>query len=201
MAFSTGLEEKPWYFGAIIGLALACGLYFWAANKYLLGPKKDQLARLETELAELNAKIQEGQTAQRQLPRFREEVRQLEIELDGLLRILPARRNTPDLIKRVRDLTELGDFDLLRFAPGTLVDKEFYSEYPIGIGLEGGYHNLALLFEQVSEFPRIINIDNLQIKSIDRGDTPHTLEATFQAKTFVYKEDQPVDSEEEEATG
>ncbi|MDH3746167.1 MAG: type 4a pilus biogenesis protein PilO [Acidobacteriota bacterium] len=194
MAFNTGLEEKPWYFGAAIGLLLAGGLY-WAANKYFLEPKKAEVANLESQLTTLNAKIQEGLTAQRQLPRFREEVRQLEIELDGLLRILPARRNTPDLIKRVRDLTEQGDFDLLRFAPGTLVEQEFYSEYPIGIGLEGGYHNLAQLFEQVSRFPRIINVDALEIKTIDRADTLHTLAATFVAKTFVYKEAAPVAEE------
>jgi type IV pilus assembly protein PilO len=199
VAFRTGLEDKPWYFGAIVGLVLAAGVYY-GVNRYFLEPKKTELSNLEVRLTELQAKIQEGQTAQRQLPRFREETRQLEIELDRLLRILPARRNTPDLIKRVRELTEQGDFDLLRFTPGTLIDREFYSEYPIGINLEGGYHNLALLFEEVSRFPRIINVDNLEIKSVDRDDTLHSLAATFQAKTFVYKEAKEEEDEQETST-
>ena len=188
MALETGLEDKPWYVGAAIGLALAGGLYY-GAHRLLLQPKKDQLTTMETRLTELRSKIQEGQTAQRQLPRFREEVRQLELQLDRLLRILPARRNTPDLLRRVRALAEQGDFDLLRFNPGRLVEQDFYSEYPISMNLEGEYHSLAQFFEEVSRFPRIINVDNLTITSLDRDDSPHTLAASFDTKTFVYTEE------------
>ena len=194
MALQTGLEDKPWYVGALIGLAISAGLY-WGANRMLLKPKKEQLTTMETRLTDLRAKIQEGQTAQRQLPRFREEVRQLELQLDRLLRILPARRNTPDLLRRVRALAEQGDFDLLRFTPRDLVERDFYSEYPISMSLEGDYHNLALFFEQVSRFPRIMNIDNLTIDALRRDDAVHTLAASFEAKTFVY-----VDEEEEVLT-
>ena len=196
MALQTGLEDKPWYVGALIGLVLAVGLYY-GANRALLKPKKQQLATMETRLTDLRAQIQEGQTAQRQLPRFREEVRQLELQLDRLLRILPARRNTPDLLRRVRALAEQGDFDLLRFTPGGLVEREFYSEYPISMSLEGDYHNLALFFEQVSRFPRIMNIDNLEIDALRRDDSVHTLSASFEAKTFVYLEDEEEAGDEE----
>lgn len=194
MAIQTGLEDKPWYVGALIGLVLGLGTYY-GVNRTMLKPKKAELVSMETRLTDLRAQIQEGQTAQRQLPRFREEVRQLELQLDRLLRILPARRNTPDLLRRIRALAEQGDFDLLRFTPGGLVEQEFYSEYPISMSLEGDYHNLALFFEQVSRFPRIMNIDNLKIDALRRDDAIHTLAASFDAKTFVYVEE----VEEEEA--
>ena len=200
MAIQTGLEDKPWYVGALIGLVIGVGLYI-GANRTLLTPKKEQLETMEARLIDLRAQIQEGQTAQRQLPRFREEVRQLELQLDRLLRILPARRNTPDLLRRVRALAEQGDFDLLRFTPGDLIEQEFYSEYPIAMALEGDYHNLALFFEQVSRFPRIMNIDNLAINALRRDDGIHTLSATFEAKTFVYIEEEELDEEDGAAAG
>lgn len=199
MAFETGLEDKPWYVGALIGVLIALGVYY-GANRVLLKPKKEQLASMEVALTDLRAKIEEGQTAQRQLPRFREEVRQLELQLDRLLRILPARRNTPDLLRRVRALAEQGDFDLLRFTPKDLVEKDFYSEYPISMSLQGDYHNLALFFEQVSRFPRIMNIDNLKIDALSGGDAVHTLAASFDAKTFVYVEE-PEETEDGEGAG
>ena len=59
------------------------------------GPMKEQIAGAGRKLAELQVKIQEGRAAKQKLPQFREEVRRLELELDKLLRILPARRNTP----------------------------------------------------------------------------------------------------------
>jgi type IV pilus assembly protein PilO len=187
--FRTGLEGKPWYMGAAIGLlvgGLAYGLLHYAALK----GQKEELGKQEARLVELQRKIQEGRAAQAQLPRFREEVRQLELELDQLLRILPARRNTQDMLRRIRALTEQGDFELLRFTPGSEIDRDFYSEWPITINLQGTYHNLALLFDRVSRFSRIVNIENLKIDAA-RNPGRHSLSASFRAKTFIYKEPPP----------
>lgn len=200
MAFKTGLEGKPWYFGLGVGLGLGLvifGLGYWQ----YLQPKKDELARMEGELQGLQTKIQEGRAAQQQLPKFREEVRQLELELDKLLRILPARRNTADLLRRIRSLAEQGDFNLRRFTPGQLSDREFFSEWPIGVSVEGTYHNLALFFDRISRFSRIINIEDLGITAMPKVDGDHTITATFSAKTFVYKEAPPVEETTAAGTG
>jgi type IV pilus assembly protein PilO len=188
----TGLEGKPWYFGGAIGLVLAIGIYL-LANQLMFKPREERISRLEGRRATLQAKIQEGRAAKAQLPRFREEVRKLELDLDRLLRILPARRNTPDLLRRVRSLAEQGDFSLLRFTPGRFADRDFYSEWPIAINLHGTYHNLALFFDEIGRFSRIINIEGLQIDANRRGVARHTIAATFRAKTFVYQEPKTVD--------
>jgi type IV pilus assembly protein PilO len=191
MAFKTGLEGKPWYYGLGIGLGLGAVLFgvgYWQ----WIGPLRDEIQAQENHLEELQHKIQEGMIAQQQLPKFREEVHQLELELDKLLRILPARRNTPDLLRRIRALAEQGDFNLKGFKPGTLTDKEFYSEWPITVDLDGTYHNLALLFDRVGRFSRIINIQDLTITAMNPTKAnPHTIAASFIAKTFVYKEPDP----------
>ncbi len=186
MAIRTGLEDKPWWVSAIVGLVLGVVVYL-AANQFLLTPRKKEIKRQEVELAELQRQIQEGEAAKRQLPRFREEVRKLELELDRLLRVLPARRNTPELLRRIRTLTEEGDFNLKRFTPGNLIDRDFYSEWPIAISVDGSYHKLALFFDRVGRFSRIINIEKLKVNTMP-GSAQHTLSATFNAKTFVYKE-------------
>jgi type IV pilus assembly protein PilO len=186
MAFQTGLDDKPWWVSALIGLVLGVVIYL-LANQFLLNPRKENLERLDVKLSGLQAKIQEGRAAKAQLPRFREEVRKLELELDRLLRVLPARRNTAELMRRIRALTEEGDFNLKRFTPGRFIDQDFYSEWPIAINLDGSYHNLALLFDRVGKFSRIINIEGLKV-STARGNVPYTLSATFNAKTFVYNE-------------
>ncbi|RPH54331.1 hypothetical protein EHM82_07030, partial [bacterium] len=99
MALRTGLEGKPWYIGLAVGLGVGVVLFalgFWR----LLQPMRNEIEAQEAKLSELQTKIQEGRAAKQELPKFREEVRQLELELDKLLRILPARRNTPDLMRR-----------------------------------------------------------------------------------------------------
>ena len=200
MALKTGLEGKPWYYGLGIGIALGAAI-FGVVHWQVLTPQRDQLAAGERQLGELQTKIQEGRAAKQQLPRFREEVRQLELELDKLLRILPAKRNTPDLLRRIRSLTEQGDFALKRFTPGKLSDREFFSEWPIAVSVDGGYHNLALFFDRISRFSRIINIEDLTIAALPGGRGGHTLSANFRAKTFVYKEAPPPSAEPGRAAG
>ncbi len=189
MAFSTGLEGKPWYYGLAAGLAVG-GLLFGLGYWQLIMPMDDQIEGQNKTLHDLQDKIQEGRTAKAQLPKFREEIRQLELELDKLLRILPARRNTPDLLRRIRSLAEQGDFTLKSFTPGSLTDKDFYSEWPIEVQVDGTYHNLALFFDRISRFSRIINIEDLKVMA-NEAKGPHTIAATFKAKTFVYKESAP----------
>ena len=208
MAVKTGLEGKPWYYGLAVGLGIGA-LIFGAVSWRVLQPMRDQLAAGQGQLAELQTKIQEGRAAKQQLPKFREEVHQLEMELDKLLRILPARRNTPDLLRRIRSLAEQGDFALRRFTPGQLSDKEFFSEWPIAVSVEGGYHNLALFFDRISRFSRIINVENLEIRALPQvknpkapdAANPHTINAKFTAKTFVYKEPEPEDTTAKDKKG
>ena len=188
----TGLEGKPWYLGAAIGLVLGV-VAAVLLHLYAYQGKRDEIAAQERRISDLQRKVQEGQNAKRQLPQFREEVRRLELDLEKLLRILPARKNTPDLIRRIRTLTEQAGFDLRVFDPAEReTDREFYKEWPINIDLQGDYHELALFFDRISRFSRIINIDNLQVTALNSS--RHTIQARFTAKTFVYKEPEAAES-------
>ncbi len=190
MAFQTGLEGKPAWQGGLVGLlvaALLVGGTYWLKFK----GQYEQLERMETEYQGLQQTIAEGRAAKAKLPQFREEVRRLELELEKLLRILPARRNTPELLRRIRQLTEQGNFDLLKFTPGNFIDREFYSEWPITVRLNGTYHNLALFFDRIGRFSRIINIENLKVSTQAKSAKGHSITASFIAKTFVYKEPAP----------
>ena len=190
MAMQTGLEGKPWWQGVAVGVlvggVILGGFYYLKAQK-----QYEQLARMDRKLTDLQSQIQKGRAAKEKLPQFREEVRRAELELDKLLRILPARRNTPELLRRLRQLTEQGDFDLLRFTPGNFIDRGFYSEWPITVSLNGTYHNLAMFFDRIGRFSRIINIDNLRVNALRSNPRGHTLSANFIARTFIYKETPP----------
>ena len=191
MAMQTGLEGKPWWHGIVIGVVVSL-VVLGIAWYWLLSPMYDRIDSQEAKLEDLQQQIIEGRAMKQKLPQFREQVRTLELELDKLLRILPARRNTPDLLRRIRSLAEQGDFGFKQFRPGSFIDREFYSEWPIDINLTGGYHNLAMFFDRISRLSRIINIENLRISATRGGED--TIVATFVAKTFVYKEPESDDT-------
>lgn len=200
MAFETGLEGKPWYYGLIVGLLVA-GAIFALCHYLLFKPMKEEIAGLESRLDQLQIQIQEGRSAQARLPQFREKVRQLELELDKLLRILPARLNTQEILRNVRTLAEQGDFDLKVFTPGQMIDRDFYKEWPIRITLDGQYHNLATFFDKIRRYPRIFNVENLQVQALREQRGAHTLTTSFTVKTFVYSEPPPAEEEAAVAGG
>ena len=188
MAIDLKLDDKKWYYalayGLIIGAVVAGAVHYaW------FRPLNAQIRDKRTQLEGLQQEIQKGRAAERKLAQFREEVRRLEIELAKLLQVLPSKRNTEELIKRIETLTRQGDFTLKKFTPQDFIPKEFYAEWPIDIALDGTYHNLALFFDRMSRFSRIINVEALKISELS-GVPQKSISATFVAKTFIYTGDE-----------
>jgi len=186
--FGLNIEDRPWYYALGIGVlvgALLAGAVHW----FWFKPLGEEIQRKKVELEGLNQEIAKGRAAERKLSQFREEVKRLELELAKLLQILPSKRNTEELIKRIETLTRQGDFTLKKFTPGEFVQKEFYAEWPIEVQVEGTYHNLALFFDRMSRFSRIINVEDLKIGALP--DVPgKSIASSFVAKTFIYTGDE-----------
>jgi len=199
MALELRIEERKW--SVALGIGLAFGIALAGAVHYAwLRGLNEEIRVKRTELAGLQQEIQKGRAAERKLAQFREEIKRLELDLAKLLQILPSKRNTEDLIKRIETLTRQGDFTLRKFTPGDFINKDFYSEWPIDIQLEGTYHNLALFFDRMSRFSRIINVEEMKMSgSNDPGGK--SIAASFVAKTFIYTADEKGDAGKKAGAG
>ena len=184
---SLDLENRPWYVALIIGVVIS-GLLIFAFENYLFSDMQKDITRSSADLEALRKKVTEGKIAEGRLPQFREEFARLDAELQRLLRILPTAKQTDELIKKIKSLTERGNFRLISFQPQPFIKKEFYSEWPISVQLEASYHELALFFDRLSRFSRIINIDTLSITGDSRPRSSYTINTTFVMKTFIYDE-------------
>ncbi len=185
----ASLSEQPWYIALAIGLVGAV-LILWGVHAYVVQPIKDQIAAAEVQIAELDKKIEQGRAAERKLPQFREEVRRLELELEKLRRILPSTRNTEEIIKKIKSLVDQGDFGLKKLVFPKLTEakgSDPYAEWPISVSVDGRYHDLAILFNRLSNFSRIINVESINITALP-NQTDKTITSEFVAKTFVYVE-------------
>src|SRR5262249_1661658 len=73
--------------------------------------------------------------------------------------------------------------------PAEFVQKDFYAEWPIDIQIQGTYHNLALFFDRMSRFSRIINVEEMKISGLDNV-PGKSIGANFVAKPFIYTGDE-----------
>jgi type IV pilus assembly protein PilO len=193
MPIETVLEGKPIWWG--LGIGLGAGLlivfgvhWYFVSNT---GAINDQIAQASSEMDTLNVTIEKGRAAERKLPQFREQVQELERQLEKLRRILPSSRNTEEIIKKIKALVDQGDFDFksLKFPdlPETASGDVPIVEWPISVAVSGNYHDLAILFNRLSNFTRIMNVDQFTITARSQQET-RTIESEFIAKTFVYIE-------------
>jgi type IV pilus assembly protein PilO len=181
------LNEKPWYVAVIVGAVLGIAL-FVVMQMYVFKDMQADIENLNTKIDELQREIEKGLAAKADLPKLEEDIRNLEVDLERLRKILPTKLETDALIKRLKQLTERGRFRLTSFVPGEFIDMDFYQEWPIRVELDGTYHELGLFFDQLSRFSRIINVSELAVSPLAKGGQRYTIHANFVQKTFIYKE-------------
>jgi type IV pilus assembly protein PilO len=178
------LTKLPWYaqVGAFVALA---GVGLGAFYYYYEQPARADMAARTTQLVALKADIIKGHETERQLPQFRSQVADLQGRLESLKSVLPDEKDAADLLRRLQTVATQSRLTIKSFKPAATVMKQLHAEWPIVLELDGTYHNLALFFDRVGRFTRIVNVSALDIKGKDKPDPNSTITATCVATTFV----------------
>jgi type IV pilus assembly protein PilO len=190
MAMNLSLNRLPWYgqIGAFGVLALVGVGAFWYTYAQ---SAQANIASRRQELAKLRAEIDRGLETVGRLPEFRRELADLEAQLDRLKTVLPQERDVGDLLRRVQAMATQSNLTILGFTPQAVTTRQLHAEWPIGLQLEGTYHNFGLFLERVSKFPRIINVNSIEIDARDNPTPAATIRAECTATTFVLTEAPP----------
>jgi Tfp pilus assembly protein PilO len=170
-------------------MAALIGVFYSLYMKAALA-ERDQL---QTEVRQLEASVAQSTAVESQLKQFKREVALLEERLAALRSILPAQKETPIILRSVQEMASSSSLKINKFTPQAVVARDFYSDWPIVMEVQGCYNALGKFFEKVSRATRIINVENITIKGINNStDHSSTLTATCTATTFVFREDQVV---------
>jgi type IV pilus assembly protein PilO len=190
MAINISLSKLPWYgqVGAFVALSLAGGGVFW---HWYAEPAQADIATRAAQLQTLRAEVVRGQQTARELPQFRQRVTALETQLADLSRQLPEEQDVADLLRRVQGMATESNLTIRGFTPQAVASKQLHMEWPIGLKLEGRYHDLGAFLERVSKFPRIINVGDIKIKAVESANGSSTMTADCTATTFVMIQAKP----------
>ena len=181
------LTRLPWYgqVGAFVLLAIGgIGAFVY----YYEMPARADFTSRESQLEGLRKDISMGVNTARKLPEFRRQVTELEARLSNLKAVLPEEKDAADLLRRMQTVATQSNLSIKSFKPAPTVTKQLHAEWPINLELEGTYHNLAIFFDRVSKFTRIVNISGLDVRGKDRPDGNLTISASCVATTFVLLE-------------
>src|SRR5205809_2155719 len=151
------LSKLPWY-GQIGAFVLLSAASTYSCYHYYVSDVNADIALKQTRLNGLRADINKGVATARRLNEFQTQVTDLEHRLDALKNVLPEQKDVADTLRRIQGLATQSNLTLLRFTPAAPKQQPLYLEVPYQLIADGNYHNLALFFDRVSKFPRIINV-------------------------------------------
>jgi type IV pilus assembly protein PilO len=184
---NLSLSKLPWHaqIGAFVVVCLGAVFGFW---KFYVSEVQADIALRQTRLTALRADVDRGVATARQLPQFEEQVNKLEQRLESLRQVLPEEKDVADILRRIQGLATKSNLTIQRFQPGKVVQQKLYAEIPYKLQAEGTYHNLGYFFDQISKFPRIINIGDIALKAKSPAEPNATITADLVATTFVLQE-------------
>jgi type IV pilus assembly protein PilO len=163
-------------------VAVIFGAYWYLSHRH-------QVARIVQKESTLNDLIRERnikrQTAQN-LEKFKAELAQLNAQFTEALQKLPDKREIPKLLRSVSNLGNDAGLEVLIFKPDNEQPGEFYSKVPVSLSFVGSYHNMGMFFYQVGSLPRIVSIEDFNIKKgKDSGDGNLVSSCTATTYRFV----------------
>src|SRR5579863_7072360 len=184
----SGLKQIP---ALVLGAALvSAGLHFTLFKSQREANAQAQIA-LDKELAE-NAELEtyapKLKDMDRQLANLKQ---QLEIER----KIVPDEKEVDGFIKMLDAEAMKSGIEIRRFSALPVSNREFYTEVPFEVELDGPYYSVLNFFDRVGKLERIVNMSGLLIappKLNSQAKVKHTYQyapnesivATCQATTF-----------------
>ena len=182
------MKDWPWYYFvgiSVLVLAFFFMLYYKPKASHL-NDLRDQRLQTEREVAQLRVK-------RTQLNKLETELQEMNRTLSELEPIIPQEKEISEVFRRIQDLAFNSNLEIKNFEPKGEVNKEFYSDWPIEMDINGSYHNLGRFFARLSNFSRLFTIEDFTIKALAKQTETTTISATCTAKTYILRENQPAE--------
>lgn len=178
---------------------LVCGfivfLILLAAWFLVVKDKRDEMLRLEGDEVVLRTEFENKQARAANLEPLKQQLAQMEIILQRMLRQLPSKNEMPDLIVDVSQQALASGISNELFQPGAEEPREFYAEKPIAIRMVGDYHQFGAFMSGVASLPRVVIMTMHDISLKPRGANNELLEMAGTIKTYRY-----LDPDEQQGT-
>lgn len=121
----------------------------------------------------LQARIAENDTLrpyERNLPELNRTIDSLKLQLENLQKIVPDEKEADQFMHAMQNEARKAGIEIRRYTAKPTSSREFYTEVPFDMELDGPYYSVLGFFDRVSKLERIINVSNVQLNAIKGSD-------------------------------
>jgi type IV pilus assembly protein PilO len=183
----------------VVGLAVVLsGAAYWFVYKdmdYSNRVLRAQLKAKQDENASLRPYADKKADMERKLATLKDQLEQMK-------RIVPDEKEAPQFMEMLQAEARRAGIEVRRYLAKPTAQREFFTEVPFDLDLDGSYFSMLHFFEYVAHLDRIINVSGLKMASLRRpGDAgvkkqyqyapSETVAVTCTATTFFSREITP----------
>ena len=188
--FSELSGIKQWAALMLVAALLSVGLHYTLFKSKREANDQAQQS-LQTKLRE-NAELESYRPKLKDMDR---QVANLKQQLEIERRIVPDDKEVDNFIKALDAEALKTGIEIRRYTARPVASREFYTEVPFDLEIDGPYYSVLNFFDHVGKLERIVNISNVLIASVKKpteAKAKHTYQyapnesivATCQASTF-----------------
>ena len=183
-AFLAPLANAPkWQQLLLAGMGLVALLalpYF-----LLISPAATRIATLRAQRDSVQRELAQARRDVAEMEQLRREIAVLEQRIALIKDKLPTEREMPALYRTVSDAAFQSGVAVALFQPGAPRITEYYTEVPIAVSGETGYHPLGEFFERLAGLPRVVNVIEWRLAGLAKG--TRTVKADLTLATYMYR--------------
>ncbi len=172
-----------------LGLFLAGFIYLYFGTMLLPFSHKAQageLQELSQRYEELSLEVNRARQTVKHLPHLEAEYEALQQKWSEANQLLPEEKQITSLLREISFRGQVCGVEFLLFEPQPPTGAEFYTERPVAVKVEGGYHNIAAFINELAKMTRIVNVRNLEITEVkNKETTDHPATAAFTVVAYT----------------
>lgn len=185
-----------WPFSVKVGASVIVALFVIAAAWYVFfGDQMTQLDSLQAQEKTLRDEFEQKQGRATNLEPLQQQLGQMSVMLQQMLRQLPSKNEMPDLIVDISQTALAAGVTNELFQPGPEVSKDFYAEKPISLRMVGTYHQFGAFVSGVALLPRVVIMTMNNMSLTPKADNSGSLVLEGTVKTYRYLDDEELADE------
>src|SRR5438874_6231492 len=155
---------KQWGLAVGAAVLVSTALFFTYFKTQRDANEKAQKA-LDAKLQE-NAQLEPYRTKLADIDR---QIANLQQQLEIERRIVPDEKEVDGFMKMLDAEALKSGIELRRYTAQPSAAKEFYTEVPFEVELDGPYYSMLNFFDHVAKLERIVNVSNLLVANVKKG--------------------------------
>jgi type IV pilus assembly protein PilO len=153
--------------GAVVVVVVIVPLYFTSTlYPITYAARQVQVRELEARHEELGRDLEKARLLVRNLERVEHEYQILHDQWQLASLLLPQENEMPNLLRKVTAAGKQSGVEFTLFKPEARVPHEFYTDNPVSVKIEGGYHQTGVFLSRLANLDRIVNVGRLKLTGL-----------------------------------